>query len=50
MTEREKHIQHIGEMQEAYKKTKSGKIKRDLKKGIHRAKKQLMMYDRYYNE
>lgn len=50
MTEREKHIQHIDEMQRAYARTKSDKTKRDLKKGIHRAKKQLMMYDRYHNE
>lgn len=50
MTEREKHILHIDEMQEAYKKTKSDKTKRDLMKGIHRAKKQLLMYDRCYGK
>ena len=49
MSEREKHLQHIAEMERAYKKTKSDKAKRDLRKGIHRAKKQLLMYDRYYN-
>lgn len=49
MTEREKYIQHIDEMQMAYARTKSDKAKRDLKKGIHRAKKQLLMYDRYHN-
>lgn len=38
MTEREKHIQHIDEMQKAYNKTKSDKAKRDLRKGIHKAK------------
>ena len=50
MTEREKHVRHIKDMQMAYNKTKSDKVKRDLTKGIHRAKKQLMMYDRYHNE
>lgn len=50
MNEREKYIQHIDEMQEAYKKTKSDKAKRDLRKGIHRAKKQLLMYGRCYGK
>ena len=50
MTEREKHIQHINEMQDAYNKTKSDKAKRDLRKGIHKAKKQLLMYDRCYGK
>ena len=50
MSEREKHLQHIADMERAYDKTKSDKAKRDLRKGIHKAKKQLLMYDRYYGK
>lgn len=48
MTKRQKQIEHIKEMELAYNKTRSVKAKRDLQKGIHRAIKQLQLYDRLY--
>lgn len=47
MSPREKHIEEIHRLEEAYEKTKSNMLKRDYGKAILRMKKELDEYDAY---
>lgn len=47
MSPREKQIEEIHRLEEAYEKTKSNMLKRDYGKAILRMKKELDEYDAY---
>ncbi len=47
MSSRDKHIEEIRKMKEAYARTDSKYLRADLKKGIRRKIRELKAYDRY---